>query len=99
PAGFSPGPGANRSRYVLHLGSDDPRDNTAVAIEATRRAGVDLVVVGSATPRDGADFVGRVSDDELARLYRGASVFLETSLYEGFGYGVLEAMASGTPVV
>jgi glycosyltransferase involved in cell wall biosynthesis len=32
-------------------------------------------------------------------LYRGAAAFLDTSLYEGFGYQVLEAMASGTPVV
>jgi glycosyltransferase involved in cell wall biosynthesis len=48
---------------------------------------------------NGAEFVGRVSDDELIRLYRGASAFVDTSLYEGFGYQVLEAMASGAPVV
>ena len=49
----------------------------------------------------GADveFLGRVSDEELVDLYRGASVFLDPSLYEGFGYGVLEAMACGAPVV
>jgi glycosyltransferase involved in cell wall biosynthesis len=99
PPGFSPGAGPGRASYVLHLGSDDPRDNTLVAIEAARRAGVNLVVAGSATPRAGAEFVGRVSDSELAELYRGAQAFIDPSLYEGFGYGVLEAMASGTPVV
>jgi alpha-1,3-rhamnosyl/mannosyltransferase len=43
--------------------------------------------------------LGRVSDDELARLYRAATVFLYPSFYEGFGMPVLAAMASGVPVV
>jgi glycosyltransferase involved in cell wall biosynthesis len=99
PPGFAPGAGPARPSYVLHLGSDDPRDNTDIAVEAVRRVGAHLVVVGGATPRPGAEFVGRVSDDDLAELYRGAQAFLDTTLYEGFGYGVLEAMAAGTPVV
>lgn len=99
PPGFSPGDGPQRPPYVLHLGSDDPRDNTGVAIEAARRVGAHLVVAGSATPRAGAEFVGRVSDAELVELYRGAQAFIDPSLYEGFGYGVLEAMACGAPVV
>jgi glycosyltransferase involved in cell wall biosynthesis len=43
--------------------------------------------------------VGRVSDDELVNLYRGADCLLFPSLYEGFGFPLLEAMACGTPVV
>ena len=38
-------------------------------------------------------------DDELIGLYRGASLFLFPSLYEGFGWPPLEAMACGCPVV
>jgi glycosyltransferase involved in cell wall biosynthesis len=45
------------------------------------------------------EFVGRVSDEELAKLYRGAAVYLDTTAFEGFGYQPLEAMACGAPVV
>ncbi|QEG27297.1 N-acetylgalactosamine-N,N'-diacetylbacillosaminyl-diphospho-undecaprenol 4-alpha-N-acetylgalactosaminyltransferase [Gemmata obscuriglobus] len=43
--------------------------------------------------------VGYVTDAELRWLYRRASVFVFPSLYEGFGYPVLEAMAAGARVV
>lgn len=99
PPGFGPGkPAHDRGAYVLHLGSDDPRDNTALAVEACRRAGERLLVAGGWTGV-GAEALGRVSDAELLDLYRGASAFLDPTRYEGFGYGVVEAMACGTPVV
>jgi glycosyltransferase involved in cell wall biosynthesis len=44
-------------------------------------------------------FTGRVPDEDLPALYSGADSFLMPSLYEGFGFPVLEAMACGTPVV
>jgi glycosyltransferase involved in cell wall biosynthesis len=44
-------------------------------------------------------FLGFLSDEMLAALYRLAAVFVFPSLYEGFGLPPLEAMAAGTPVV
>ncbi|MEL6828566.1 MAG: glycosyltransferase family 1 protein [Pseudomonadota bacterium] len=43
--------------------------------------------------------VGYVSDLQLRALYRAASLYVQPSLYEGFGLPVVEAMASGTPVI
>ncbi len=87
--------------YVLAVGTLEPRKNLARVVEAARLAGVDLRVVG-APGWGGVDvpgWVGRVPDAELACLYRGARCLVYASLYEGFGLPVLEAMASGVPVV
>jgi glycosyltransferase involved in cell wall biosynthesis len=43
--------------------------------------------------------LGRVTDDVLAHLYRYADAFIYISLYEGFGFPILEAQASGCPVL
>ena len=42
---------------------------------------------------------GYLSEEGLVKAYQQADVFALLSLYEGFGLTVLEAMASGTPVV
>jgi len=44
-------------------------------------------------------FIGRQSDKDLADLYRGATALVFPSLYEGFGFPVVEAMSCGTPVI
>ncbi len=44
-------------------------------------------------------FTGYVSRDSLAGLYRRALALVFPSLYEGFGFPILEAMASGAPVI
>ncbi len=76
------------------------------------RSSYPLVVVGRAGwgPADLPDdiplavseavrFTGYVEDTDLPGVYRGASLFVLPSLYEGFGLPLLEAMASGVPCV
>ncbi|CAI0857996.1 glycosyltransferase family 4 protein [Serratia quinivorans] len=48
---------------------------------------------------DRIEFLGRVSDEELVKLYSSALAFVFPSLYEGFGIPPLEAQACGCPVV
>lgn len=43
--------------------------------------------------------IGYVNSEHLPSLYQKAAVFVLPSIYEGFGMGVLEAMASTTPVI
>jgi glycosyltransferase involved in cell wall biosynthesis len=48
---------------------------------------------------DEVRFTGYVDDAALPDVFRGASLFVFPSLYEGFGLPLLEAMASGVPAV
>jgi len=94
------GPAA-QGDYVLAVATLEPRKNLERVVEAAWLAGVELRVVG-ARGWGGVDvpgWVGEIPDAALAALYRGARCVVYASLYEGFGLPVLEAMASGTPVV
>jgi glycosyltransferase involved in cell wall biosynthesis len=104
-ATFAPeGPAADGD-YILAVGTLEPRKNLARVIEAARRSGVELRVVGApgwggvTVGGDGVRWLGEVPDEELARLYRGARCVAYASVYEGFGIPVVEAMACGAPVV
>ncbi|MFN8475955.1 MAG: glycosyltransferase family 1 protein [Anaerolineae bacterium] len=48
---------------------------------------------------DRARFLDRVPLEDLLLLYNSAAVFVQPSLYEGFGLPPLEAMMSGAPVI
>jgi len=95
--------------YLLTVATLEPRKNLGTLVDAFGRladTGLSLVVAGGsgwgAQPeldRPGIVRLGRVSDDELARLYRGASAVVYPSRFEGFGMPITEAMASGAPVV
>jgi glycosyltransferase involved in cell wall biosynthesis len=102
-------------RYLLYVGTIDRRKDLPTLLAALREidTAVALAVAGTVI-RGRTDFSGRVERlglgsrvrllgyvpaAELRALYRGASMLVYPSFYEGFGLPVLEAMASGTPVV
>ena len=96
-------------RYVLAVGDIHPRKNIGALARAMALMGdpdLELALVGR--PALGgeqivrgarAHWLGHVDDPHLADLYRAAAVVAVPSLYEGFGLPILEAMASGAPVV
>jgi glycosyltransferase involved in cell wall biosynthesis len=104
--GGSGGGGAAGGGYCLMVAALAPYKRVEVAMAACERAGLELRVVGggpeqarlaaAAGPR--TRLVGRVGDEELRRLYRGAVCLVQPGV-EDFGIAPVEALACGTPVV
>jgi glycosyltransferase involved in cell wall biosynthesis len=96
--------------YVLGVGTLEPRKNlpallAAFALLRRRHPELTLALAGlegweeRPLEAEGVRLLGFVPDEELARLYRGASAFAYPSRFEGFGIPVVEALASGVPAV
>ena len=96
-------------RYVLHVGSLEPRKGLDILFAAAELAPWRLVLAGSpgfggerllaAAQRVAAAVLRGAGDDDLVALYRAADALAAPALYEGFGLPPLEAMACGTPAV
>ncbi|MEI6532974.1 MAG: glycosyltransferase family 1 protein [Candidatus Roizmanbacteria bacterium] len=95
--------------FLLAVGKVEPRKNLKRLIEAFLQIDekdTELIIVG---PQgwDKLDnindkriqFLGYISDDELTALYTSCYAFILPSLWEGFGYPIIEAMHQGAPVL
>jgi glycosyltransferase involved in cell wall biosynthesis len=106
--GFHPTPTGRQASqtYYLTVSQLLPYKRVDLAVEACTRLGAPLVVVGRgpelerlqrvAGPK--VHFAGRVSNNELARLYAECTALLQCG-EEDFGLAALEAQASGRPVI
>jgi glycosyltransferase involved in cell wall biosynthesis len=102
------------SPYLLYVGNTRPHKNVEAAIRGYAQSGIanevrfvlsgrpeaDLrAVIRECGVEDRVDFAHFIPEDDLPAYYRGATALVHPSLHEGFGLPVLEALASGTPVV
>ena len=100
-------------RYLLYAGTIQPRKNVEALVAAfaslSAAAGIWLLIAGRVRPGYRPRFLtdaprrvrylGPVSDEVLAVLYRRALALCSPSSFEGFGLSLIEAMASGCPVI
>lgn len=100
--------------YILYVGTIEKRKNLLTLLKAIHfgKINIPIVVVGRKTKYFGEImsfikekklqnifFIGEISNEELALLYKYAKVFVYPSIFEGFGIPVIEAIASGIPVI
>jgi len=111
---FDAAPSKRARPYVLFVGTIEPRKNLDTLLDAWRsvkadlRAHFDLVISGpegwnsSATMariRQEAIYLGYVPEADMPGLVAGASMFVYPSLYEGFGFPLVQAMAANVPAL
>lgn len=104
--------GLGKNEYFLLVGSRSQHKNTAIVYQTLESIGYSgkLVHIGGSfstvfnsqvlhTPSFGVVDPGFVTDGLLRALYANAKALIFPSLYEGFGFPPLEAMAEGCPVI
>lgn len=101
--------------FILYLGNVEPRKNLVELVEAINRnashsTSIPLVIAGrpawnyeqslqSIQSSENVIYLGFVSDNDRRALMQKCTLFVFPSLYEGFGFPILEAMAAGAPVL
>jgi glycosyltransferase involved in cell wall biosynthesis len=85
-------------RYALFVGRTEVRKGADLLLPSCVRAGYELLVAGAST-LDGGRELGMLSPEETAWAYAAADCVLFPTRYEACSWVVLEALASGTPLV
>jgi asparagine synthase (glutamine-hydrolysing) len=102
-----PRPFDAREPVVLQVGTR-PNKNVANVVKALRGLPCRLSVIGAMDVATRAELEAagvsyetgeHLSEDEMVRRYRSADIVCFASLYEGFGMPVLEAQATGRPLI
>lgn len=102
-------------KIILTVARLELEKNVALAIEAMpeivkKEPGVGLIIVGSGSRKQKLKELAQRLDvskyvrfeeyqNDVTPYYRGANIYLQTSLYEGFGVAVYDAMRFGLPVI
>lgn len=102
------------ARFLLTVGTIEPRKNLANILTAISGTDLPLVVVGRKQEKYFREiqkiisknniqkhifFLEKINTEELAELYKMADIFLYPSYFEGFGIPVIEALFSATSVI
>jgi glycosyltransferase involved in cell wall biosynthesis len=86
------------AHYALFVGRTETRKGADLLLPSCTRAGYELLVAGALT-LDGGRGLGVLSPEETAWAYAAADCVLFPTRYEACSWVVLEALASGTPLV
>jgi glycosyltransferase involved in cell wall biosynthesis len=99
---------------ILNVGSEEPRKNIPTLLKAFRKVVEKIpraILVRIGAPERSSlkliEFLGlsgkvlyrRATESEIALYYNAADLLVHPAYYEGFGFPLIEAMASGTPIV
>jgi glycosyltransferase involved in cell wall biosynthesis len=85
-------------RYALFVGRTEVRKGADLLLPSCTRAGYELLVAGAST-LDGGRELGMLSPEETSWAYAAADCVLFPTRYEACSWVVLEALASGTPLL
>lgn len=95
-----------KNKYLVYTGNLYPHKNIPILIAACEKLKVNLKIIcarsifESRLPKSKyVEYLGRLTDEEMKKVYKDASAFVFPSLIEGFGLPGLEAMAVGLPVI
>ena len=102
-------------QFVLTVGTIEPRKNALLLLKAAAQTKerIHVVLIGKSTSyqkqlnsliaeenlKDRVHFVHHADFDDLPKIYQAAKLFVYPSRFEGFGIPIVEAIASGVPVI